>query len=267
MITKQELISKKEYNFDDLLAVMHMLRAPDGCAWDRVQTHQSIRKNLIEETYELVEAIDTSDFVLMREELGDVLMQVVFHCEISQENGEFHINDVINELVSKLIVRHPHVFSTEIADTPEAVLDKWDSVKRQTKHQTTDTEAMLSVSRALPSLMRAHKLGSKGRKVGFDFDNAEEALGKVYEELDEVSEAIRGGNREDINEEFGDLLLSVVNAARLAGVDSEQALYEANDKFIRRFAKVEEMCLSAGKSVSDTPREEKENFWLMAKEK
>ncbi len=265
MITKEELLNKTEYSFDDLVAIMKILRAPGGCPWDAEQNHQSIRRDLIEETYELIEGIDKDDASMIREELGDVLLQVVFHSDIAESNGNFGINEVCTDICKKLIVRHPHVFGDVVVTGSENVLANWDAIKRKTKNQQTDTEALRSVSPALPALMRAEKLGKKARKLGFDFDDAEEAMQKVYEEVKEASDAVASGNKADIEEEFGDLLLAVVNAARLAGVDSERALYNANEKFLTRFELVEELCWASGKTVTDTPREEKEQFWCEAK--
>ena len=265
MISKEEMKAKGKYGFSDLVDIMKMLRAEGGCPWDREQTHKSIRSNMIEEAYELIEAIDTDDPVLMCEELGDVLLQVVFHSEISESEGRFNIDDVCDGICKKLIVRHPHVFGDVTAETSEEVLKNWDAIKKQTKKQNTDTSVMRSVSPSLPSLMRAHKLGSKGRKVGFDFEDTDEAMEKVYEEAKEAMDAFHSGNAERTEEEFGDLLLAVVNAARLAGVDSEQALYKANEKFINRFGHVEELCRENGHSVKDTSREDKEKYWEKSK--
>lgn len=262
---KKELLSKNEYNFNDLVTIMKILRAPGGCPWDAEQTHQSIRRDLIEETYELVEGIDKDDAEMLREELGDVLLQVVFHSDIAESEGRFGINEVCTDICKKLIVRHPHVFGDVTVAGSENVLANWDAIKRETKQQKSDTEVLRSITPALPALMRADKLGKKARKLGFDFDNAEEAMLKVSEELNEVNSALQCGDRAQIEEEFGDLLLSVVNAARLAGVDSEQALYNANEKFLNRFACVEELCLASGRSVTETPREDKELFWAEAK--
>lgn len=262
---KQALLKKETYGFDDLCTIMKLLRAPDGCPWDREQDHKSIRNNLIEEVYELIEGIDTEDEELMAEELGDVLLQVVFHCEISESGGSFGIEQVCDGICKKLIVRHPHVFGNVEADTSEQVLANWDAIKRKTKKQTTDTDSMRSVSAALPALMRAHKLGAKGRKVGFDFDDPAEAMEKVLEEAQEAMEAYKSGDAAATEEEFGDLLLAVVNAARLAGVDSEEALYKANQKFVDRFARVEELCLKNGNSVKDTARDKKEEYWQISK--
>lgn len=265
-MSKEILLNKNEYTFDDLVEIMQILRAPGGCPWDAEQTHKSIRRDLLEETYELIEGIDKDDPEMMREELGDVLLQVVFHSDIATANGRFDINDVCTDICKKLIIRHPHVFGDVVVSGSENVLANWDKIKRETKQQKSDTEALRSITASLPSLMRADKLGKKARKMGFDFDDANEAMEKVYEEAKEVSEALESGDKAHIEEEFGDLLLSIVNAARLAGVDSEQALYNANEKFLRRFARVEELCIASGKTVSEATREEKEEFWQKSKE-
>ena len=261
-MSKESLLQKENYNFDDLVEIMTILRAPGGCPWDAEQTHQSIRRDLLEETYELIEGIDKNDPEILREELGDVLLQVVFHADIAEK---FSIDDVCNDVCQKLIVRHPHVFGDVVAENSEKVLANWDAIKRDTKKQSTDTEVLRSVTSAMPALMRAEKLGKKARKLGFDFDDAREAMSKVYEEVNEVSEAIDSGNLLDIEEEFGDLLLAVVNAARLAHVDAEQALYNANEKFLNRFERVEKLCLASGKRIPDATREELEDFWQKAK--
>lgn len=261
-MSKETLLQKQNYSFDDLCEIMDILRAPGGCPWDAEQTHQSIRRDLLEETYELIEGIDKNDPEMMREELGDVLLQVVFHANIA---SDFGIDEVCNDICKKLIVRHPHVFGDVIVSGTENVLANWDKIKKETKKQQSDTEVLRSVTSSLPALMRAEKLGKKARKLGFDFDDAEEAMQKVYEEADEVKAALSGGNQDEIHEEFGDLLLSIVNAARLAGVDAEKALYDANEKFLSRFERVESLCLASGKTVTEASREEKEYFWQESK--
>ncbi len=265
-MTKQELVAKSQYDFNDLVEIIKILRAPGGCPWDMEQTHQSIRRDLLEETYELIEGIDKDSAEIMREELGDVMLQVVFHADISREKGDFEINDVCSDVCKKLIVRHPHVFGDVQVENTENVLANWDAIKRETKQQKSDTEALRSVSPAMPALMRADKLGKKARKVGFDFDDAFEAMFKISEEIEEVNQALQSGDMENIEEEFGDLLLAVVNSARLAGVDAENALFKANEKFLNRFERVEKLCLENGASMKETTREKKEEYWLKAKE-
>lgn len=252
---------KEIYGFEDLVAIMELLRAPGGCPWDIEQTHKSIRNNLIEETYEAIEAIDTDNAALLREELGDVLLQVVFHSRISEEAGDFSVGDVIDEVCKKLIVRHPHVFGDVIAETSETVLKNWDEIKKSRKNQTTQKQVMDSISASLPALIRADKIGKKAAKVGFDFPSIHGALEKVTEETQEVSCALRENNPEHIKEEIGDLLFAVVNLARKAGVDSEEALYNANNKFVCRFGKVENLASQRGIEMKAENIEELDKIW------
>ncbi len=252
---------KDRYDFDDLVEIVRCLRQPDGCPWDKVQTHKTIRQDFIEETYEVIEAIDNEDTELLREELGDVLLQVVFHAQIEREKSVFDINDVANDVCQKLIIRHPHVFGDVNADTTEKVLDNWDKIKMQTKSQSTLSESMDSIARSLPSLMRATKMQKKARKAGFDFENVDDAIEKVYEELSEVKEAIKSSDEKAKAEEIGDLLFSVVNVARFAEVDSEKALYDACDKFLARFTAMEKMANEDGKELSEMTLAELEALW------
>ena len=263
----EELIKKTNYTFEDLCAIMRLLRSEGGCPWDREQTHESIRKNLIEETYEVVEAIDNRDAALMREELGDLMLQVVFHARISEEEGRFDIGDVCDEICRKLIVRHPHIFGDVSAETSDQVLDNWDAIKRSTKKQKSSTQAMESVSKALPSLMRAYKLGEKAAKTGFDFSCPAQASDGVREELDELNEAMALGKIEETQEELGDLLFAVVNLARKLKIDPEEALYRASDKFVARFAHMESAASAAGKMLSDYDPDALEELWEDAKDK
>lgn len=232
---------KDSYKFDDLVKIMKVLRAPGGCPWDIEQDHKSIRQNFIEETYEVIEAIDTEDRELLKEELGDVLLQVVFHSEIESEENGFNIDDVCDGICKKLIIRHPHVFGDVKADTTEKVLKNWDNIKMQAKSQKSQTQAMESVSKALPALMRSTKIQQKASKVGFDWENVYGALQKVHEETSELECAINENNAQSISEELGDLLFSVVNVSRFVGTDAEKALYDACDKFTSRFSEVEKL--------------------------
>ena len=231
----KKLTTKQTYRFEDLVEIMKILRSPGGCPWDREQTHRSIRQNFIEETYEAVEAIDTDDSELLCEELGDVMLQVVFHSRMSEESGEFSVDNVIEGICRKLIVRHPHIFGDVKADTAEKVLENWDDIKRKTKKQKTTSESMEGISKALPALMRAEKIGKKAKKVGFDFPDALSAAEKVREEIDEVLAA----DKNEVAGEIGDLLFAAVNLARICGVEPEGALTAASDKFMRRFTEVE----------------------------
>lgn len=237
---------KENYNFEDLVEIVKVLRSPGGCPWDREQTHKSIRSNFIEETYEAIEAIDTDDLNLLKEELGDVLLQVALHSEMESEKGTFNINDVCDGICKKLIIRHPHVFGNVEADNTETVLKNWDAIKMQTKSQKTQTQAIQSVSRALPSLMRSAKIQQKASKVGFDWENVDGALDKLFEECNELRDAIKNNDAENQREELGDVLFSVVNVSRFLGIDSEHALYDACDKFTDRFSSVEKLANERG---------------------
>lgn len=252
---------KSEYNFYDLVEIMKILRSPDGCPWDRVQTHESIRQNFIEETYEAIEAIDSNDKELLREELGDVMMQVIFHTIMEEEEGSFNIDDVCDEVSKKLIVRHPHVFADTVADTAEQVLTNWDKIKMETKEQKTQAQVLDSVSKWLPALMFSQKIQHKAAKVGFDFEKTEDALLKIDEELCELKEAINNNDTDNISEELGDLLFSVVNVARFVKVDSEKALYDATLKFKNRFAKVEELCKERSIDMDKAPISVLDSLW------
>ena len=252
---------KPNYDFNDLVEIVKILRAPGGCPWDRAQTHESIRQNLIEETYEAVEAIDNSDTELLKEELGDVLLQVALHAEIERESGGFDINDVCDGICKKLIIRHPHVFGDKTAGDENEALQNWDAVKMQTKQQKTQTEAMQSVSRALPSLMRSEKIQSKSSKVGFDWDSVYGALDKLYEEYSELKVAIDHGGEPQQREEIGDLLFSVVNVSRFLNIDCEQALYEACDKYINRFSLVEQLAQERGIDMKTATLSQLDSLW------
>ena len=252
---------KPRYGFDDLMEIVQILRAPGGCPWDRAQTHQSIRKNFIEETYEAIEAIDTEDTALLREELGDVLLQVALHSEMEREAGTFDMSDVCDELCKKLIIRHPHVFGDKSAENEQQALQNWDAVKMQTKQQKTQTEAMQSVSRALPSLMRSEKVQHKAAKVGFDWKAVDGALEKIKEECHELKVAVDHGSIEQQEEELGDLLFSVVNVSRFLIIDSVTALDKACDKFIQRFSMVESLAVERGIDMKNAQLSQLDSLW------
>lgn len=255
---------KEKYNFNDLLRIMELLRGPNGCMWDREQDHQSIRRNFIEETYEVCEAIDEQDADHLKEELGDVLLQVVFHTQMEKEKGTFDIEDVSDGICKKLVYRHPHVFGDVEVGSSEEVLSNWDDLKRKEKHQATDTSALESVAKSLPGLIRAEKLQKKAAKVGFDWENAEGAFSKVEEELAEARQAAAGTG--DPEEELGDLLFAVVNAARHLKVDPERALEKTCEKFIRRFAFMEQRAKSENKVLSELSLGEMDSLWNKSKE-
>lgn len=256
---------KEKYTYEDLLEIMRILRCPEGCVWDCEQDHKSIRRSFIEETYEAVEAIDNDDPVLLQEELGDVLLQVVFHAQIEAEAGRFTMDDVADGICKKMIYRHPHVFGSVEVKNSDEVLTNWDALKQKEKHQKSTTETLESVARSLPGLIRAEKVQHKAAKVGFDWDEVSGALDKVREETAEVACAIDGDG--DPSEELGDLLFAVVNVARFLKTDPEDAINRTTDKFIRRFAQVEQAAKDAGRSLSEMSLAEMDALWDAAKQK
>lgn len=257
---------KENYDINDLVDIVEILRSPDGCPWDREQDHKSIRRDFLEETYEVIEAINKDDRDGLLEELGDVLLQVVFHTQIEREKGSFELSNVADGICKKMIERHPHVFGNVNAETSEQVLENWDVIKKQTKKQKSQTESMLSIPREFPALMRADKVQKKAAKVGFDWDSVDGAFDKVSEELQELKEAVLMGVVDNALEELGDLLFSVVNVSRFIKVDSEEALTGATDKFIDRFSKVEEMAKEQGLDMKETSLEELDKLWDKAKQ-
>lgn len=262
-----DFIQKNRYTMNDLLQIMKILRLPEGCPWDREQTHQSIRSCMIEEAYEAVEAIDTADTELLKEELGDVLLQVVFHCELEKENGGFDFSDVADGIAKKMVVRHPHVFGNVSVSNSDEVLVNWDAIKKETKGQKTQTDVLKSVSIALPALMRSAKVQNKAAKVGFDWPDVAGALQKVEEETAELREAIASGVQKDCEEELGDLLFSVVNAARFLKVEPEQALSLSCEKFISRFQTMEQLASDRGTDLSSLGLDALNLLWDEAKAK
>ncbi len=258
---------KDKYTIEDLLEIMKILRAPGGCPWDREQDHHSIRASFIEETYEAVEAIDTDNTELLKEELGDVLLQVVFHSRIEEEAGRFNFDDVADGICKKMIVRHPHVFGDVTVENSADVLKNWDEIKKKTKSQKTQTEVLQSVSPALPALMRSAKVQHKAAKVGFDWPDISGALDKVGEELAEVREAAKAGDPAHCQEELGDLLFAVVNVSRFLHVEPEQALSLACNKFIGRFAGVEKLAAERGIDMEKSSLEELDQLWDEVKRK
>ena len=257
---------KSRYSIEDLLEIMRLLRSDDGCPWDREQTHESIRKSLIEETYEVIEAINKKDNALLCEELGDVLLQVVFHSQMSKEKGEFDFSDVADGICKKLVERHPHVFGEVKADTSEEVLSNWEEIKNKSKHRDTVTDTMLSVPRELPALMRSAKLQSKAKKAGFDWDTVDGALEKLDEEVTELKAAIRNGDRDNCFEELGDLLFSAVNVSRFIDCDAEEALTAASDKFLNRFSQVEALASERGIDMKNSSLEQLDLLWEEVKQ-
>ncbi|MBR5245101.1 MAG: nucleoside triphosphate pyrophosphohydrolase [Clostridia bacterium] len=245
------------FTFDDLVELMAFLRAPGGCPWDAAQSHESIRRNFIEEVYEAVEAIDNKDVPLLKEELGDVLLQVVFHAQICAEAGEFDMGDVCTGIVKKLIRRHPDLFPV----SPDLQGKSWDEIKQAEKRLTSGSKDAAQVARSLPALIYADKVQTRVARTGFDWPDAEMAMSKVEEEAAELRQALTDNT--NVEEELGDLLFAAVNVARLRGLDPEETLMRATDKFRRRFAKVEE---AAGDKLAGMGIDEMVTLWKQAKE-
>ena len=255
---------KDSYGVKDLEEIVRILRAPGGCPWDAEQTHQSIRRNFLEEAYEAVEAIDEGSPEHLEEELGDVLLQVVMHARMEQEAGRFDLDGVADGICKKLIYRHPHVFGDVTVTGTGEVLANWDELKKKEKHQATAADSVDAVARSLPGLWRAEKVQKKAAKVGFDWDGVDGALEKLREETEELQTAIREGS--NVSEELGDLLFAAVNVARFVKVDPEKAMTAACDKFARRFRAVEEAAAAQGKALSSMTLAEMDALWDQVKE-
>ena len=254
--------------FERLVEIMRLLRAPDGCPWDREQTHETLKPYLIEESYEVLDAIDDGSDTELTQELGDVLLQVVFHAQIASEGSRFDVEDVSRVIVEKLERRHPHVFGDVQADTPETVLENWETIKKAEKQEKGGHPKGLldDVPRHLPALLRAENLQKKAARVGFDWEKLEEVTAKAKEEVAEFIETLDGeGPPERVREELGDLLFSIVNVARFVGVSPEDALPRTNQKFISRFQYIERKLEEQGTSPAETTLEQMDVLWDQAK--
>ncbi len=269
-----------KYTIEDLIAVVRRLFAPDGCPWDRAQTHDSLRRNLPEEAYEAVDAIDSGRSERIADELGDVLLQVLMHSAIAERDGEFQFDDVTDNLSRKLISRHSHVFGTDTADSPDAVLTVWDKNKMREKGHASFSETLTDVPAGLPALMRADKLQKRAAKAGFDWPDAAGAREKINEELAEVEDVLLKNGKplyeklsaekdaavhREAEAEVGDLLFACVNYARLLGIDPEIALNRTNAKFIRRFTGVEGLAQKDGRKLDEMSLEEMDLLWDQVK--
>lgn len=263
--TLAALRNRSQYGIVELLQIMQVLRSENGCPWDKEQTHQSIRQDFLEECYEAVEAIDLDSVPMMREELGDVLLQVVFHCQIEAEQSHFSFDDICDELCRKLVVRHPHVFGTTEVSGSEDVLKNWDSIKQETKHQQTAADTLDGVCKALPALMYAQKLGKRAGRAGMDWKSAEEAFQYIRKETDELEAAMQSGDSRQIEEELGDLLFSCVNTARHLKIDAETAMRDAAEKFRKRFAETERLVLADHQDMASLDLERLDEYWAQAK--
>lgn len=263
-------------SFERLVAIMARLRSAEGCPWDREQTHQTLRPYVIEEAYEVVQALDDGDMPALCDELGDVLLQVVFHAQIASESGAFGVADVCDTISDKLIRRHPHVFADVTVEGPAGVVANWEQIKAAEKGKEAPS-ILDEIPAHLPALMRSYKLQQRAARVGFDWPNYLGALEKVDEEMDEFRQALdeagtpegrieRAGADNRVEEEFGDLLFALVNTARFLGIDPEVALNRTNHKFTRRFARVEQGARTEGRNLEDMSLPEMDRYWNAAKE-
>jgi tetrapyrrole methylase family protein/MazG family protein len=258
---------KEKYGIDDLLEIMRILRGEGGCPWDREQTHASMRKDMLEEAYEVCEAIDLEDRDLLKEELGDVLLQVVHHARIEEEQGSFNFDDVCDGICKKLIIRHPHVFGDVSVSSTGEVLQNWEQIKQETKGQTTKTQTLQSVPKTFPALMRAQKVQKRAAKTGFDYPDLYWAMGDLESELDELQCAIEDEDPQQCFEELGDVLFSAVNMARFLKVDAEESLNASTEKFISRFQRVEQLAKEQGISLEEISIQDMDKLWKQAKQK
>jgi tetrapyrrole methylase family protein/MazG family protein len=251
--------------FQALAQVMDRLRGKDGCPWDKKQTFESLKTFLIEEVYEILEAIDEGSPVGLKEELGDLLMHIFFFAQISKERGEFDIYDVARSAVTKMIDRHPHVFGGTKASTPEEVEGNWAELKRREKGKSKTTSLLDGIPVHLPALLRAYRLTQRASSVGFDWKHSEELFGKIQEELGELREAIRDGERKRIEAEFGDLLFTLANVGRFIQINPEEALRKSTTKFVTRFQYMERVLSERKKSLKETSLQEMDRIWEEAK--
>ena len=245
--------------------IITLLRSEDGCPWDKAQTHKSIRACLLEEAYEAADAIDKEDMDNLEEELGDVLLQVVFHADLAKEKQNFDLRSIANRECDKMLRRHPHVFLNKNSESIDKALEKWENVKRNERGTSTHTESLMNVPSALPALIRSYKIQKKAAEVGFDWDDVSEAFSKVKEETYELLEIYQGNDETSIMEEVGDLLFAVVNVARFLGVNPEEALNFTSSKFINRFGYIEETAKLQGKQMETMSLEEMDKLWEEAK--
>ena len=266
IMTDSEMIDcpEQEKQLQRLRSIMHRLRAPGGCPWDAEQTHESLLPNLIEEAYETVDTIKRGDWEHLKEELGDLLLQVVFHSELAEEAGRYNFDDVARGVSEKLVRRHPHVYADSSISDTDGVLNQWDAIKRQEKGDEHEPY-LHNIGKGLPSMLRASKLQKKAAKVGFDWPDDDGVVDKIHEELCEVEVELASGDREKLSEEIGDLLFSVVNLARRHKLDPEILLEATNVKFESRFAKVDTALQSTGKDLESATLDEMESEWQSAK--
>ena len=257
-------MSSEQDGFIRLMTIMRRLRAPGGCPWDAEQTHESLKRYLLEECYEVIEAIDAGDPALLREELGDLMLQPVFHSAIAEERGEFDMAGVLETVCDKLVRRHPHVFGDEEIRTSDEQVANWEKIKKEEKGEERKS-ALAGVPPQLPALLKAQKITEKAARVGFDWEHVDQVFAKVHEELHEFEEAMTGGNQERMEAELGDLLFAIVNLGRFLSLNPEEALRKTISRFMSRFAHIEESLHSRGISFNETDLAELDRLWEEAK--
>lgn len=255
----------RRFTFEEFKNIIVQLRAENGCPWDRKQTHDSLRDCMLEEAYEAVDAIDNHDTENLKEELGDILLQVYMHAQISSETGEFEVEDVVDGIARKMLHRHPHVFGQAKADTPEAVLENWEAIKKKEKGHQSAKDGLCAVARALPANIRAQKVQKKAAAVGYDFSSIDEVKSKVYEELHELEEAMASGDVKEIDKEFGDVMFSMVNLARFLDINAENSLTNATEKFINRLGSAEILAKNQGIALAEMTAEQLDKLWEAVK--
>ncbi len=252
-------------SFRKLIEIVDTLMGENGCPWDNVQTRESLKPYLVEETYEVLEALDTNDPDQIKDELGDLLYQILFHSKISSKNNEFDIKDVLDNLKEKMVRRHPHVFKEGQVNTPDQVIERWEEIKKEEKTHSNHPSILDSVPKQLPSLLRAQKLQKKAAKEGFDWDEISDVFDKLDEEISEFKSAVLEGKGTDIQSELGDILFVLVNIAKFKKIDAEEALRSTNNKFIKRFQYIEQEVAKQGKTLKETSLEDMERHWQNAK--
>ena len=250
-----------------LIKITDTLMGEDGCPWDKVQTRESLKPYLVEETYEVLDALDANDPEKIKDELGDLLYQILFHSKISSLTGEFDFRDVIDNLSEKMVRRHPHVFKEGELNTPDQVVKQWEEIKRNEKNQANQKSILDNIPKNLPSLLRAQKLQKKAAKEGFDWDQINDVFDKLDEEIGEFKEAVLKKKSADIQNEIGDIIFVITNIAKCYKIDAEEALRSTNNKFIKRFQYIEQKIEAKGKTLKDSPLEEMERYWQEAKNK
>jgi tetrapyrrole methylase family protein/MazG family protein len=266
-MTKLKEPDRKRYNFDDLTAIMKRLRSPGGCPWDRKQNHRSLLPYLLEETYEVIDSVHRRNMNDLREELGDVLLQVVFHSQLADERGKFAIDDVVDQICRKLVVRHPHVFSQTKRLSAGQVLDNWEKIKlAEPKKKRRGRGVLGGVPRTLPALLRAFRIQEKTARFGFDWKKPTEVFAKVREEVGELRQSLKARRKSEIEHELGDLFFALVNLARHLKIDPENALAKTNQRFIRRFEYIEKNLPKSGEDLTSATLKEMDDLWNEAKE-